>query len=94
MYLSVWEITPVAETLETQEQESHSEQVDAITSVSPLTWTLHSPLLKTKEKEKEHPKHILILQNRQTTNRLTPGEGRIKGNWVKSGAYVGEINIT
>ena len=46
-----WEIAPV-ETLETQEQESHSEQVDAITSVSPLTWTLHSPLLRTKKRKK------------------------------------------
>lgn len=46
-----WEIAPV-ETLETQEQESHSEQLDAITSVSPLTWTLHSPLLRTKKRKK------------------------------------------
>ena len=88
------EIAPVG-TLETQEKESHSEQENTITSVSPLTWTLHTLLLEREKRKKKHPKHMLILQNRQTTNRLTPGgKKKIKGDWVKSLHYVAEINIT
>lgn len=50
-----WEIAPVG-TLETQEKESHSEQENTITSVSPLTWTLHTLLLEREKRKKETSK--------------------------------------